>query len=93
VVTLDQHLGVLPHTGNDGMMTADQRIVTRLTGDLKLADMFKISVTTNPSGARFQLTRLTRRVDQAVTDLSDEISRYFFSHSSATRISGSRQAD
>jgi uncharacterized alpha-E superfamily protein len=93
VTTLNEHLSVLPHTGNDGMITADQRITTRLSGDLKLADPFKLSTTRNASGSRFQLARLTRRVDQGIDELSDEISHYFFSHSAATRISGSLRTE
>lgn len=92
VLSISEHLEVLPRADDDGLMTADQRVVTRLASDLRLVDVFQLSDTVNRAGVRARLDRLARQIDVAVTDLSDYISQHFFSHSTPKPIFGGRRA-
>jgi uncharacterized alpha-E superfamily protein len=93
VATLNSHLNVLPHTEDEGLLTDDQRITTQLASNLRLADVFKLSAAKNRFDARTQIDRLTREIEQSVDSLSDHISRQFFSHSLAKRVSGARHTE
>ena len=88
-MTIAGHLGELPHIDLDGLMTADQRLARQLVSELELADMPGIAESVSRSGSRARLERLTRRIDGSVVELSDLITQHFFSHSQATRVSGS----
>jgi uncharacterized alpha-E superfamily protein len=90
---LSDHLSVLPHTEEEGLLTEDQRITTQLASNLRLADVFKLSVTKNRFDTRGQIDRLTREIAQSVDTLSNHISQLYFSHSLATRVVGARHAD
>jgi uncharacterized alpha-E superfamily protein len=90
VLAIDEHLKVLPHADADGLLTADQRITMRLAGDLRLADVTKLSETVNRAGSRVRLHRLARQVETGIDELSDHISQHYFSHSAPKRISGGR---
>jgi uncharacterized alpha-E superfamily protein len=89
---LGEHLAVLPHTEDEGLLTEDQRIVTQISNDLRLADVHKLSATKNRFHARTQIDRLTREIEQSVDALSDHISQQYFSHSLGRQVSGARHA-
>ena len=88
IATLDEHIGHLPSGEEDGMMTADQRLVTRLLNELKLADPVEFGSGVVRFDTRIELDRLLRRVERDVHQLSDHIAERFFSHSSPTRVGG-----
>jgi uncharacterized alpha-E superfamily protein len=89
VLALVEHMKSLPRRDEDPVLTADQRITTRIASDLQLADTFALSKPMGRFGARLDLDRLLRRTERAGREMSDQISQQFFSHSSARRISGS----
>ncbi len=60
-----------------------------LVGELELADMPALADSVNRHGKRARLDRLTRRIGNDIVELSNAISHNFFSHSTATRVSGS----
>jgi uncharacterized circularly permuted ATP-grasp superfamily protein/uncharacterized alpha-E superfamily protein len=88
-MTIDEHLGHLPHTDPDGVMTGDQRVARQLVSEIELADMVALGESVSRSGIRARLERLTRRIESDMIELSDLITQHFFSHSTATRVSGS----
>jgi hypothetical protein len=90
IETLAQHMAHLPGQ-NDGILTPDQRLVTRLSNELKLADPTELGAQTSRFDTRLELDRLMRRIDRDVHLLSDHIAERFFSHSSARRVAGARR--
>jgi uncharacterized circularly permuted ATP-grasp superfamily protein/uncharacterized alpha-E superfamily protein len=88
---LSEHIEHLPNRDDDGILTPDQRIVTRLGNELKLTDPVALGATTGRFEARVELDRLARRVERDVHKLSDYIAQRFFSHSSARRVGGARR--
>jgi uncharacterized alpha-E superfamily protein len=93
IITLSEHMGQLPTADNDGILTMDQRITTRLSNDLRLADPAELGETISRFDARIELDRLARRIDRGVHQLSDHIADCFFSHSSLKRVSGTRRGE
>jgi uncharacterized circularly permuted ATP-grasp superfamily protein/uncharacterized alpha-E superfamily protein len=93
IVTLGEHMQHLPSADEDGILTPDQRITTRLGNDLRLADPADLAETVTRFDARIELDRLTRRVDHGVQQLSDHIADRFFSHSLLKRVSGARRGE
>jgi len=91
ILMLSEHIERLPNRSEDGIMTPDERIVTRLLNELKLADPIELGATTGRFEVRAELDRLARRVDRDVHRLSDYIAHRFFSHSSARRVGGARR--
>jgi uncharacterized alpha-E superfamily protein len=87
-MTIDGHLGQLPHTDPDGVMTGDQRVARQLVSEIELADMHALGESVSRRGHRARLERLTRRIEGDMIELSDLITQHFFSHSKATRVSG-----
>jgi uncharacterized circularly permuted ATP-grasp superfamily protein/uncharacterized alpha-E superfamily protein len=87
--TINEHLVDLPHVDRDGLKTDDQRVARQLANEILIADMEKLAGSVSRNGARARLDRLTRRIEQDVVGLSNLISHHFFSHSIATRVSGS----
>jgi uncharacterized alpha-E superfamily protein len=88
IATLDDHIDHLPSGAEEGIMTADQRLVTRLKNELKLLDPVELGAGAVRFDTRIDLDRLLRRVERDVHELSDHIAQRFFSHSSATRVGG-----
>jgi uncharacterized circularly permuted ATP-grasp superfamily protein/uncharacterized alpha-E superfamily protein len=88
---LSEHMGHLPNAEEGGMMSPAQRIVTRLSSELRLADPVELGAVATRFDARIELDRLARRVDRDVHELSDHIAQTFFSHSSARRVAGVRR--
>jgi uncharacterized circularly permuted ATP-grasp superfamily protein/uncharacterized alpha-E superfamily protein len=88
IVTLDEHISQLPTSEERGILTADQRIVTRLRNELKLADPIELGGPVTRFDTRLELDRLMRRIERDVHELSDHIAERFFSHSSPTRVWG-----
>jgi uncharacterized alpha-E superfamily protein len=88
IATLDEHMAHLPSNAEEGMLTADQRLVTRLKNELKLADPLELGSGVVRFDTRIDLDRLLRRIDRDVHELSDHIAERFFSHSSPTRVGG-----
>jgi uncharacterized alpha-E superfamily protein len=93
IVTLGEHIARLPESADGGLMTPDQRLVTRLTNELRLADPVELGATISRFDTRVELDRLARRVDRDVHQLSDYIAHRFFSHSSARRVAGVRRGE
>jgi uncharacterized circularly permuted ATP-grasp superfamily protein/uncharacterized alpha-E superfamily protein len=89
IVTLDEHIAHLPSSEEEGLLTADQRLVTRLKNELTLADPVELGAGVMRFDTRIDLDRLLRRIERDVHVLSDHIAERFFSHSSATRVGGS----
>jgi uncharacterized circularly permuted ATP-grasp superfamily protein/uncharacterized alpha-E superfamily protein len=88
IVTLDEHIAHLPSGEEEGLLTADQRLVTRLLNELKLADPLELGRGAIRFDTRIDLERLLRRIERDVHELSDHIAERFFSHSSPTRVGG-----
>jgi uncharacterized alpha-E superfamily protein len=88
IATLDEHISHLPSGAEEGILTADQRLVTRLLNELKLADPVELGGGVVRFDTRIDLDRLLRRIERDVHELSDDIAQRFFSHSSATRVGG-----
>jgi uncharacterized circularly permuted ATP-grasp superfamily protein/uncharacterized alpha-E superfamily protein len=89
---LDEHIAHLPSGGEEGILTADQRIVTRLLNELKLADPIELGSGIVRFDTRIDLDRLLKRAERDVHELSDHIAERFFSHSSPTRVGGASRA-
>jgi uncharacterized circularly permuted ATP-grasp superfamily protein/uncharacterized alpha-E superfamily protein len=87
--TIDQHLADLPHVDLEGMMTPEQRLVRQLIGNLELTEMEDVAESISVRGTRAKLDRLLKRVESAIGEMSDLITHRYFSHSRATRVSGS----
>jgi uncharacterized alpha-E superfamily protein len=90
IITLSEHMAHLPGAESDGILRPDQRLVTRLSNDLKLAEPMELGAPAGRFDTRVELDRLTRRIDRDVHELSDYIAERFFSHSSARRVAGAR---
>jgi uncharacterized alpha-E superfamily protein len=88
ILTLADHMAHLPKAEEHGILLPDERIVTRLSNELKLADPDELGATTTRFDARVELDRLARRIDRDVHQLSDHIAERFFSHSSPRRVGG-----
>jgi uncharacterized alpha-E superfamily protein len=88
IATLDDHIAHLPSGEEEGLLTADQRLVTRLKNELKLADAVELGAGVVRFDTRLDLDRLLRRIDRDVHELSDHIAQRFFSHSSPTHVGG-----
>jgi uncharacterized circularly permuted ATP-grasp superfamily protein/uncharacterized alpha-E superfamily protein len=88
IATLDEHIAHLPSGEEEGLLTADQRLVTRLLNELKLADPLELGRGVVRFDTRIDLERLLRRIERDVHELSDHIAERFFSHSSPTRVGG-----
>ena len=91
ILTLGDHIAHLPSPKDDGVMTLDQRIVTRLSSELRLADPMELGSSVSRFDTRVELDRLARRIDRDVHELSDHIAERFFSHSSPRRVAGARR--
>jgi uncharacterized circularly permuted ATP-grasp superfamily protein/uncharacterized alpha-E superfamily protein len=92
IVTLDEHIAQLPSGDKDGLLTADQRVVTRLKNELKLADAVELGSGVVRFDTRVDLDRLLRRIERDVHELSNHIAERFFSHSAPTRVGGAGSA-
>lgn len=86
VERIAEHVEHLPRPDEDGVL--NQRITTRLGGELELTDVVRLAETQSRFGTRVELDRLARRVEQDVGELSDAISHRFFSYSRPRRVSG-----
>ena len=93
ILTLSEHMAHLPSADNDGLMTPDQRIMTRLSSELRLADPTVLGASVSRFDTRVELDRLARRIDRGVHQLSDHIAERFFSHSSPRRVAGARRTE
>ena len=91
IVTLSEHMAYLPNADSDGLMTPDQRIMTRLSSELRLADPTELGETVSRFDTRVELDRLVRRIDRGVHQLSNHIAERFFSHSSPRRVAGAQR--
>jgi uncharacterized alpha-E superfamily protein len=93
IVRLDDHIAHLPNPEDEGILAADQRLVTRLASELKLADPVELGAAVGRFDARVELDRLVRRIDRDVHQLSDLLAERFFSHSSPKRVAGARRSE
>jgi uncharacterized circularly permuted ATP-grasp superfamily protein/uncharacterized alpha-E superfamily protein len=85
---IDAHINELPHTDIDGLMTPDLRLARQLISDMELTDIQSVAESVSRNGSRVRLERMMRRIERSIIELSDLITQHFFSHSRATRISG-----
>jgi uncharacterized alpha-E superfamily protein len=85
-----EHLRILPGEEDSGVMETYLRITTRLTSDLQLADVFRLSEATGRFATRSEFDKLAKQIEQSVDELSDSIAQRFFSHSAPRRVSGSQ---
>jgi uncharacterized alpha-E superfamily protein len=88
VLTLADHMEHLPGAEERGIRAPHQRLVTRMSNELQLADPEELGATTSRFEARIELDRLARRIDRDVHQLSDRIAERFFSHSSPRHVGG-----
>jgi uncharacterized alpha-E superfamily protein len=93
ILTLSDHMASLPDRGDDGIMSADRKIVMRLGSELRLADPTELGSMVSRFDARIELDRLARRIDRDVQELSAHIAERFFSHSSPKRTAGARRLE
>jgi uncharacterized alpha-E superfamily protein len=89
ILTLSEHMRHLPGAGDDAMMSADQRIVLRVSNELRLADPADLGAATSRFDTRVELDRLVRRIDRDVSQLSDHIAEHYFS-AGARRVESPR---
>jgi uncharacterized circularly permuted ATP-grasp superfamily protein/uncharacterized alpha-E superfamily protein len=90
---LREHMKHLPNQAEDGLLTPDQRITTRIGSELQLADIVRLSETVSRFETRAELDRLLRRIEQGVEALADHIQHQYFSLSSPRRISGTERKE
>lgn len=79
-----EHLAALPQTSAAGLLSAEERIATRVLSELRLADLESLA---RPSrnGRRVELEGLLLRVQQWIPAFSDELARRYFSHTAPKR--------
>jgi uncharacterized circularly permuted ATP-grasp superfamily protein/uncharacterized alpha-E superfamily protein len=85
---VDAHVQVLPQEDASVALSPAQRIITGLIAEVKLADLVQLAEASARSGARLGLDRLLRRVEAGADELSNIITRTYFSHSMAQHVSG-----
>ncbi len=84
----ETHMNALPHEEAAASLNPAQKIITKVSTDIRLTDMIQLAELTNASKVRVQLVRLLKELDQGVHQLSDMVAHTYFSHSMAQRISG-----
>jgi uncharacterized circularly permuted ATP-grasp superfamily protein/uncharacterized alpha-E superfamily protein len=83
---VSDHLDHLARPQEGEILSRDQRIAIRLVSDLKLADVFALTEAVGRFGARTNLHRLCRQLDQGITEMSEYVSHRYFSHTEARRL-------
>ncbi len=86
--TFETHLNNLPHEETAASLNPAQKIITRVSTDIRLTDMIQIAELTKTRKVRVSLVRLLKELDHGVHQLSDNVAHTYFSHSMAQRISG-----
>ncbi|MEQ8746284.1 circularly permuted type 2 ATP-grasp protein [Pyruvatibacter sp.] len=76
----------LPKPPHDGGLPQDQRVLTALGADIRLAQLDEVCAV-DSKGHRDQLDAMLTRMDGQINDLSDAISRIYFAHAASQRIS------
>lgn len=84
--TVASHLEHLARPQEGEVLSEDQRIAIRLISDLRLADVFALTAAVSRFGARTNLHRLCRQLDQGIGEMSEYVSRRYFSHTEARRL-------
>ncbi|MEZ6040815.1 MAG: circularly permuted type 2 ATP-grasp protein [Planctomycetaceae bacterium] len=81
---INQHLDAMPHGETQAMLNSEQRHGLAMANAVRLADIFELSEA-DASGRRLQLQKLTKRLDDQLPRLSDELSGRFLIHAGLTR--------
>ncbi|MEM7252024.1 MAG: circularly permuted type 2 ATP-grasp protein [Pseudomonadota bacterium] len=85
---LERHLNQMPLEPRDGLHSQAQRLHMKLLADVNLADMNQLATTRSATGRRQALGRLLRKLDRGANELTAELSRKYFSHSSGRLVAG-----
>jgi len=93
VAEMEEHLRVLPLEQDDVPLSPGRKVIAALRTDLVLADMDRLSAVKTRAGLRTQLDRLMRRIEDGVDELSEIVTRRYFSHSFGRRISGAASSE
>jgi uncharacterized circularly permuted ATP-grasp superfamily protein/uncharacterized alpha-E superfamily protein len=88
IISISDRMRVLPRVTDEGVLAEDERVTTRLTSELRLADVYRLADTVNRFDSRIELDRLARSLDEGMKDLSNLIADRYFSHSAPRRVSG-----
>ncbi len=80
LVTLESHVGHLPHDGRLARLSRDQSLVLGMKSELQLADLQAVCAARNSRGVRSQLDSLLASQQRRFAELSDVIARTYFSH-------------
>jgi uncharacterized alpha-E superfamily protein len=86
IASIADHLNALAPTAADGLLGPDQKITTSLISQLRLADAFELSDTVSRFGTRILLDRLNKEVAKGTKELSNHITRQYFSHSAPRHV-------
>ncbi len=86
VHSIGQHLDALSLASRDALLSPEKRITTELLSRLRLTDVIEASETMSRFGTRILIDRLTRDAERGVDELSDHITRKYFSHSAPRRV-------
>ncbi len=88
-----EHLKDMPLERRGGPASSAQRVVIAVRSELQLADVEKLASVMTKIGRRTHLARLLDRVEEGADELSELITRTYFSHAAEHRVSGSGTLD
>ncbi|MBM3289906.1 MAG: hypothetical protein FJY92_07110, partial [Candidatus Hydrogenedentes bacterium] len=83
-VRLLRHIEALPREKSYPFASREQQFITRLSADLRLADIFELSAVT-PQGRRAALESRLLEWSQVLRDISDALAWHYFSHTQFSR--------
>lgn len=88
LLAIDDSVRALPKEGERTILNPIERLITGLSTELQLADMFQLSRPAKKSDRRTGLDRLARRLENGTATMSDLIARTYFSHSMPRQVAG-----
>ncbi|MFW6092426.1 MAG: circularly permuted type 2 ATP-grasp protein [Pseudomonadota bacterium] len=83
------HMAVMPLEDVHGQPSPTRKLLLSLHTEVILADVDKLAGTTSRRGNRTHLNRLLKRVEAGITELTELITRTYFSHTVGHRVTGS----
>jgi len=78
LATISDHIGELPKSSDDAVRAPDQRLALELLTKVRLADVMELSQV-GPDGQRVALQKLFSEVIRELPQLSELVSRHYFS--------------
>jgi len=93
LLAIEESVRALPKEGESTILSPIERLITGLCTELRLADMFQLSLPAKNSERRTGLDRLARQLESGTATLSDLIARTYFSHSMPRQVSGPHRVE